>query len=149
MMKLDKKIIIKLLKVLPYRKNESAWNRGVRDYAFELLEELPDEYYFACENASEAEQTLKELRKILLNGANSWIEYSEKGCSYIYDYDIAKALCSPSEFIRTNEGANKINNKAAALLPPLHFKNKYMSFYSYVYFAKKPHRGGYFFRCII
>ena len=109
MMKLEKKQIITLLKVLPYCKNESAWNRGARKYAFELLEELPDDYYFACENASEVEQTLKELRKIMLKGANTWIEYSENGLAYIYNYDIAKALCSPSEFSSTNEGAKKPN----------------------------------------
>lgn len=108
-MKLNKNQIISLLKVLPYRKNESAWNRGVRRYAVELIEKLPDRYYFACENASEVEQTLKELRKILLNGANTWLEYSENGCAYIYDYDIAKSLCSPLEFISSNEGAKKPN----------------------------------------
>lgn len=108
-MKLEKKQIITLLKLLPYCKNESAWNRGVRKYAFELLEKLPDDYYFVCENASEVEQTLKELRKIMLNGYNTWIEYSENGCAYIYDYDIAKSLCSPSEFICSNEGEKKYN----------------------------------------
>lgn len=109
MMMLDKNQIISLLKVLPYRKNVSAWDRGVKRYAFELLEELPDDYYFVAENAQDLEDTLKELRKILLKGANTWIEYSETGCAYIYDYDIAKALCSPSEFISSNEGDKKPN----------------------------------------
>lgn len=50
MMKLEKKQIINLLEALPSGKN-----------------------------VSEVEQNLKELRKKLLNGANTWIEYSENG----------------------------------------------------------------------
>lgn len=109
MMKLEKNQIISLLRSLPYRKNESAWDRGVRSYALKLLEKLPDGYYFACENASEVGQNLKELRKNMLNGSNTWIEYSENGFAYLYNYDIAKALCSPWEFTHTNEGRKKPN----------------------------------------
>lgn len=89
-MKLEKKQIINLLKILPCSKNESAWNRGIRMYVVKLLEELPDDYYFACENASEVEQTLEELRKIMINGANTWLEYSENGRALLQAYFLIK-----------------------------------------------------------
>ena len=42
----------------------------------------------------------KALRKELLNGASSWKQFSEGGCSLAYDGDIAHRLCSPSELKR-------------------------------------------------
>lgn len=110
MMKLEKKQVVNLLRGLPYRKNESAWNRGVKNYALDLIEELPDDYYFVSENASEVEENLKDLRKILLNGSNSWLDYSYDGCALIYDCDIAYVLCSPSELARTQWGEKQPNN---------------------------------------
>lgn len=102
MMKLDKKQIIKLLKGAPYLENCLSCDRGIQKYALKLVNQLTTEYYFACENATEIETTLKELRKTLLNCANSLREY-------IYDADIANALCLPFEFSRTNGGKKSPN----------------------------------------
>lgn len=45
----------------------------------------------------------------MLNGADSWIQYSWGGCSLIYDGDIAERLCSPSELKKTRNGERKPN----------------------------------------
>ena len=75
----------------------SAWDKGVKDYALELLEEL------------EEFPTLEELEEKLLNGADNWEMYSWGGCSLIYDEDIAKALCTHSELKKTRNGQRKPN----------------------------------------
>lgn len=64
-------------------KRVGAWGAGVKAYMFELVEELP-------ETISDA----KEAERIMLNGADSWDEYSYGGCSLIYDGDIAERLCT-------------------------------------------------------
>lgn len=80
-----------------------AWGNGVKDYAVTLLEE-------ALENGH-AELPAEEnaLEQLLLNGAPNWHEYSWGGCALIYDRDIAKALCSPSELKRTRNGERRPN----------------------------------------
>ena len=78
----------------------SAWNRGVHAYAIELIESLD-------ESADLSNETL--LRKALLNGADDWQQYSEGGCSLIYDADIAERICSPSELKRVRGGARQPN----------------------------------------
>ena len=78
----------------------SAWSKGIKLYALELIEELPDDQEFYGSPADEKE---------LLNGADNWQQYSEGGCSLIYDGDIAERLCNPSEYKRTKEGQNPPN----------------------------------------
>ena len=75
----------------------SAWDKGVKEYALELLEDITDEQLANCPNRL-------SLKKLLLNGAESWNEYSYGGSSLIYDGDIAERLCSPSELKRCNGG---------------------------------------------
>jgi len=72
----------------------SAWKRGVKTYALEMVEELAD--YLDPTYSPEK----------LLNGAKNWGEYSYAGNSLIYNYDIAERLCSPSELKRTKNGEN-------------------------------------------
>lgn len=81
----------------------SAWRRGVRVYALELLEEL-EEHYSGGYIADEVFTDGKKLEKALLNGADNWEQYSWGGCSLIYDGDIAERLCTPSELKRTRGG---------------------------------------------
>ena len=81
-----------------YRK--SAWSNGVNEYALELLE-------FYAENFDEV--NLPSLQKELLNGVVSWHSYSWNGMSLIYNYDIAKRLCTPSELRKTRNGQRKPN----------------------------------------
>ena len=75
------------------RKARSAWAKGVNAYAFELLDEL--ETRIEYEHREPANP--RELAAWMLNGAQNWTQYSEGGCSLIYNGQIAKRLCSPSE----------------------------------------------------
>lgn len=77
----------------------SAWNKGVKAYALDLLADLPDEIPAdAC-----------HLSKLLLNGAQDWHEYSYGGCSLVYNGDIAWRLCTPSESRKTGGGERRPN----------------------------------------
>ena len=86
--------------VLAHKAGRSAWSRGVRAYAVELLEDLDD-------GADLANEVM--LQKELLNGADNWRQYSEGGCALVYDADIAERLCSPSELKRTKWGMRAPN----------------------------------------
>lgn len=52
--------------------------------------------------------TMVELA--LLNGADGWPQYSEGGCSLIYDPDIAERLCTPSELKKNRHGDRNPNS---------------------------------------
>lgn len=98
--------IIKSMEELEDRKDRSAWDRGVTNYAYDLLDELKgtikDGYYTDI-------KTIPELKTALLNGARDWDQYSWGGCSLIYDYDIAERLCNPSELKKTRNGERRPN----------------------------------------
>lgn len=83
----------------------SAWARGVKAYAGELLEKLRE---YAAYAASESEPSPLEnreaVRAALLDGARDWREYSYGGCSLIYNGDIAERLCTRSELRRKRGG---------------------------------------------
>lgn len=72
----------------------SAWKKGVRLYAVEMLGSLPDD----------KELPVVGLREALLNGANDWHQYSYGGCALVNDCDIAERLLSPSILARRNGG---------------------------------------------
>lgn len=89
------------MKVIDIRKvieslsaERSAWRRGVRSYAMDLLEGIPDYQDLTPENC----------RGTLLNGAESWQEWSYGGCGLVYDVDIAERLCTPSELRKKRGG---------------------------------------------
>lgn len=85
-----------LLTAVAARKGgRSAWARGVKAYAFELVEDLND-------SADLSNEVM--LQKELLNGASNWAQYSEGGCTLVYDADIAERLCPPSELKRNKWG---------------------------------------------
>lgn len=75
----------------------SAWNRGVMRYALELI------------NSIEVGEEITE--KNLLNGAKDWHQYSEGGCSHIYDELICSRLCTPSEIKKTHGGKRRPNKQ--------------------------------------
>ena len=94
-------MLIKDLKTKLENENpRSAWGKGVKEYAIELLEDFEDSYNFVGSPAD---------KKALLNGAESWSQYSYYGCSLIYDGDIAERLCTPSELKKTKNGTNRPN----------------------------------------
>lgn len=76
----------------------SAWKRAELQYAKEIIE------YFD----SETDITNK---KQLLNGAENWSDYSYGGCALIYDEDIAKRVCTPSELKKKDNGRLAPNSR--------------------------------------
>ena len=80
-------------------KRRSAWERGVQEYALEMIE------------CAEVPLTKDNAKSILLNGADNWAQYSEGGCALIYDADIAERLCSPSELKRVRGGDRNPNSR--------------------------------------
>lgn len=89
-------------------KTRSAWNRGVKAYALDLLADLEE----ALEGGWICEDDLcnrRMIEKALLNGASSWSEFSWGGCSFCYDRHIAERLCTPSELRKTRNGQRKPN----------------------------------------
>lgn len=88
---------------LESRKDRSAWNKGVTEYAIDLLENL--------ESLEESDfRSSAMIEKALLNGASSWSQYSWGGCALCYDEDIAKTLCNPSELRKTRNGERRPNS---------------------------------------
>lgn len=86
------KKIIEIKKEVADVKAKSAWRKGVKNYAIDLLDELADGFG----NEYQFDNTV-DLENGLLNGAINWNDYSYGGCALVYDEDIAKALCTPSE----------------------------------------------------
>ena len=102
------KNLVTIKKAVEAAPARSAWKKGVKVYALELLEELAEGIEGGYIDP-EVFASPKLLEKALLNGACSWSDYSFGGCSLIYDYEIAKRLCTPSELKRTRDGYLKPN----------------------------------------
>ena len=102
--------IEKLYQSIENEKQRSAWNKGVNEYALELVEQLGEQIsngYFDELDLSDS----KKVRAALLNGAAGWSQYSWGGCSLIYDGDIAERLCCPSELKKTRNGERRPNSR--------------------------------------
>ena len=84
--------LLQALDALP--QGRSARERGVRQYAREMVEYLDAGTVLTRDNA----------RRVVLNGAAGAREYSMGGGALIYDSDIAKRLCTPSELRRKRGG---------------------------------------------
>lgn len=89
-------------------KTRSAWSKGVKNYAEWLIDDLRDGVNGGWIDA-DSFSNRRLLEKAMLNGANNWSQYSEGGCARICDYDIAYALCTPSELKRTDNGRKNPN----------------------------------------
>ena len=61
-------------------------DKAILDDAIALLDNLKYTSYQI--------NTLKDVRKALLNGARDWNQYSYGGCALVYNYDIAKHYLS-------------------------------------------------------
>ena len=85
-----------------HKAGRSAWARGVKAYAVELVDYL---------NSSADLSNEWMLQKELLNGADNWRQYSEGGAALVYDADIAERLCSPSELERNKWGMRAPNGR--------------------------------------
>ena len=89
----------KILDLIPA--GRSAWSRGVKDYAADLLDSLRDDQPITKQN--------------LLNGANDWSHWAYGGCGMIYDADIGGRLCSPAELKRKKGGYLAHNSRESWL----------------------------------
>ncbi len=88
-------------------KDRSAWNKGVTKYAIDLIDyAINNIEYFTGDIAKRA-----DVEEFLLNGACNWSQYSWGGCALIYDSDIAKMLCTPSELKKTRNGERRPNSQ--------------------------------------
>lgn len=96
---MKKELIVRDLVNRKLRSLHSAWENGVYDYAFDILKPLNDE----LENVN---------AETLMNGASTWAEYSYGGYALICNDDIAKRMCTPSEYKKyLNAGPNsKLSN---------------------------------------
>lgn len=92
---------------LETRKDRSAWDKGVTIYALELLEEYAERAAYEGRQAANT----AEFKEWLKNGASDWDQYSWDGFSLIYNSDIAKRLCCPSELKKTRNGERRPNSR--------------------------------------
>ena len=103
-------VIKRAEQILNGMKCRSAWSRGVKAYSLELLEALSEAieggWFDPDDLASPA-----LVQKGLLNGAESWHDFSWGGCSLIYNGDIAKRLSNNTELKITKNGERKPNNR--------------------------------------
>lgn len=97
----------KITAELEAQKDRSAWDKGVKAYALELVEELEGRAAYEGRNPEPG----AECREWMLNGAQDWDEYSRGGSSLIYDGDIAERLCTPSELKKTRNGERRPNSR--------------------------------------
>lgn len=105
-----KMTITDLQQAIASEKPRSAWGLGVKVYAEELAEDLAEAIqggYFTEDKMTDR----AALTAQLLNGADSWHEYSWGGCALVYDGDIAQRLCTPSEYGRSHEGERRPNSR--------------------------------------
>lgn len=86
--------IKELEKKIKQERPRSNWGKGVKNYCFELINNIKDNYKFNNEDLKKL--NFKQLEELALNGAGSWVQYSWGGCSLVYNYDILKNLFSPS-----------------------------------------------------
>ena len=94
-----------LIKAIKASKARSAWAKGVKWYALNLVEK----------SYKQDTDIVKVNMSVYLNGAETWKEYSYGGCALIYDYDIAKHLCTPSELKKTDFGHKQPNGSVTWL----------------------------------
>lgn len=84
----------------------SAWDKGVRLYALELIDTLEERAQYEGRNP----ESTTEASNWMLNGATDWNSYSWGGSSLIYNGEIAERLCAPSELKKTRNGERRPNS---------------------------------------
>lgn len=89
-------------------RSRSAWDRGVKEYAAELLENLSEAVKYGYIDLDDLNAP-NMVDRAMLNGAADWSQYSWGGCSLCYNGEIAARLCTASELKRTANGAKKPN----------------------------------------
>lgn len=90
---------------LAERKPRSAWAKAVNDDALDLLDSV---------ESAELPADRIAVHKILLKGAANWSAYSYGGCALVYNGDIARHYCTPSELLRVTHADGTISERANA-----------------------------------
>lgn len=80
-------------------KCRSAWSKGVKEYAFMLLDNI------SSDNDYKEIKNFISLHEALLGSASDWRQFSYNGNALICDVHIAKTLCNPSELKRCKGGS--------------------------------------------
>ena len=106
--------IEKIRETIENKPVRSAWNRGVKSYAVDLLDDLAENIQGGYIDPADLESPAL-LKKALLNGAADWAQYSWGGCSLCYDGQIAERLCTPSELKRKRGGDLQPNSRESWL----------------------------------
>lgn len=89
------------------RHDRSAWDKAVTLYALDLLDDVQE----GADNMERLPLDGAELEQWALNGASSWEQYSNGGCSICYNADIAARVCTPSELKRKHGGTYEPNSR--------------------------------------
>lgn len=89
-------------------KTRSAWEKGVKEYAEDLVENLTEAVRGGWVDDTDISNR-RLLERAMLNGADSWSQYSEGGCALCYDGQIAERLCAPWELRKTDNGRKDPN----------------------------------------
>lgn len=97
----------RMIEKIEAHKERSAWGNGVKAYALELVEELEERSTYEGRTPA----TREECAAWLLNGAQDWKAFSWGGSSLIYNGDIARRLCCPSELKKTRNGERRPNSR--------------------------------------
>ena len=85
----------------------SAWERGVRATALNLIDKIEEQVMYSFDNYCEF-TNIDEA--VALNGAADWQQYSYGGSALIYNNDIAERFCTPSELKRVRGGLRMPNS---------------------------------------
>lgn len=91
-----------LIEALQAQKPRSAWDKGVQQYAIDILE------YIESVNTFELGKW-QQVHEAILNGASTWRQYSYGGCALIYNGDIAERLCTKAELKQCDNGSKEPN----------------------------------------
>ena len=89
----------------------SAWGRGVKKYALDILDDLKQIADYEGEPLQLDGASFEQFENVALNGAENWQEFSRGGLALIYDGDIAKRLCTKTELKKTNDGEKQPNSR--------------------------------------
>lgn len=105
-----KSITNKAIDILERRTDRSAWDKAVTADAIDFIDNIQQNIEDGYMNPDDLRSSAM-IEKALLNGADSWNSYSWGGCGLIYDYDIARHYCTPSELRKTRDGERRPNSR--------------------------------------
>ena len=99
---MNKEATLENLKAVKCR---SAWSKGVKEYAYSLLDNI------FLHRDYKSITNFKSLHKELLKGEKNWHQFSWGGYALVYDEDIAETLCNPSELKKCKNGMLRPNKQ--------------------------------------